>query len=176
MIVNINDIKLNLLVSTKCILTGATYTWIGSGITFIDVKLTTGAGVALFTRAFVVTIHRSALGTISAGIVNTMVHLCTLSSSPATWARALVRVECGQCAGATIVTGVGVTSIGHWCLTQRVGVAQRTGAGEGWFSARVGRLSHHTRASILTNLFSSVAGISVLAIFSSVFRWTSGIK
>jgi len=71
-------------------------------------------------------------------------------------------------ASTTVPAGAGVAHVGHWGLAQGVGEPNWAGAGEG--RSLVGKLSYHAGSSILAFLFSSIARVSVLAVFSNIVR------
>ena len=69
-------------------------TRVGQLVALVNVYLTTWALEAGLTFAFVVVSIGDALGSVSTGLVGTVIHFCALRPGPATWARALVRVQC----------------------------------------------------------------------------------
>lgn len=85
---------------------------------------------------------------------------------PAQGTGAGVGVQRREVAGTTVPAGAGVAHVGHRGLAQGVGEPHWAGAGEG--GGLVGELSHNAGSSILAFLFSSIARVSVLTIFSNI--------
>ena len=167
---NNNLNTLYLLVSTVDVLTSSMDAGVGGWATLVDVEVAISSVETLSAGALVTPPIRLTPRSIATWLIGAVIFLIAVGSSPATWTRALVRVESGESARATIVTGTGVTSVAHTCLTQRVLVAKRTLAPEAGSSP--GPLDQDTCSTILTNLFSSVARVPVLTILSCVLWWT----
>ena len=164
-----------LLVASVCVLTSSINTGVRCSA-FIHIEIAVSSVEAFFARAFVVVSLGMTRCLVTTRLVCTVILLSAVSSSPAQRTRALVGVKGGQCAGATILTGTGVTGIGHTCLAQRVLKAQGTLASEGRCLAGISGWGQDTGSSILANLFSSVTMVSKLAVFSSVVRWASRMR
>ena len=101
--------------------------------------------------------------------------LCAIVPGPSDGTRALESVESREETRAPVTAGKSVTSIAHGRLTQGVGEAQGARALEGGGAPHT-PWDHGTRASVLTYLFSSGAGVPVLAELSMKLRWASENK
>ena len=100
-----------------------------------------------------------------------MILLLAELTSPAQGTGASEGVQGGEVAAPSVTAGVGVTGIVHGGLTQGVGEAQGSGAGEGGHLALV--LVHHAAPSVLADLLPGAAGVHVLTVFSNILRRTS---